>query len=207
MAGLIVNNWGGYEIPFEKIGATYNIDIAEELDSMLDVADFVVFTGGTDINPELYNEPRHPATSPSDHKRDKREVEIFQLALNYGIPMVGICRGAQFLCAMNGGKLHQDVRGHTRTHLMFTKKRRPFLVSSTHHQMMRPNYHRATLLGWGDQGALEDLTPEPEVVWWKDSACLGIQYHPEYLDPSEEAFKYAVTLTRALLNGEDLSNA
>jgi putative glutamine amidotransferase len=65
----------------------------------------VVFTGGTDINPRLYGERPHSHTEQPDDKRDTEEKEIFEKALSMDLPMVGICRGAQFLCAMAGGRL------------------------------------------------------------------------------------------------------
>jgi putative glutamine amidotransferase len=200
----VINNWGNYDYPFNEWAHTYNVNTREELVDNLNDLDCVVFTGGTDINPSIYGEVPHPATSRPDIKRDKEEVSIFELCTSWGIPMIGICRGAQLLCALNGGKLHQDVRGHTREHKMFTNKRSMW-VSSTHHQMMKPNYH-GIVLGWANQGVLPDESPEPEVVWWPGSCSLGVQYHPEYLSSEEEAFKYFVSLAKALLNEEKLEN-
>jgi gamma-glutamyl-gamma-aminobutyrate hydrolase PuuD len=208
MAIVIVNNWGHYERPFKEIDHTFNAENKEDIVDNLNDINLIVFTGGTDISTWIYGEAAHPATSFPDTSRDREEMAIFELATSCGIPMVGICRGAQFLCAMNGGKLYQDIRGHGRDHLMFSSNHKPMSVSSTHHQMMRPNYHnkRAILLGWAAQKSLEDESPEPEVVWWPNSCCLGIQYHPEYLEPSSEAFKYAVNLTKSLIFNEDLCN-
>ena len=65
------------------------------LTSDMTEADIVLFTGGEDVNPALYNKCKHPTTHFNE-KRDKAEVSVFrkikptQLAL-------GICRGSQFL--------------------------------------------------------------------------------------------------------------
>ena len=55
--------------------------------------------------------------------------------------MAGICRGAQFLHVMNGGKLYQNVSRHCGIHEVrdvWTDEK--YRVSSTHHQMMRDAY-------------------------------------------------------------------
>jgi gamma-glutamyl-gamma-aminobutyrate hydrolase PuuD len=42
--------------------------------------DVVLFDGGTDINPELYDEIPHPFTQKPDKVRDERERIIFRRA-------------------------------------------------------------------------------------------------------------------------------
>lgn len=105
-------------------------------------ADLVVFTGGEDVSPEIYGEWCHPTTFAS-YYRDEQESEVFSEARELGIPMVGICRGGQFLNVMNGGTLWQDVNNHaiSGTHeAWIVGNLVPVQVSSTHHQMMRPNF-------------------------------------------------------------------
>src|SRR5690554_3184603 len=84
-------------------------------------ADLVCFIGGEDVQPSLYGEHDHPSTH-TNPARDEMEEKLFHYCLNEGIPMAGICRGAQFLNVMNGGKLYQDVDNHAtgNTHLAFT---------------------------------------------------------------------------------------
>ena len=55
--------------------------------------------------------------------------------------VVAICRGSQFCCVMNGGKLVQNVNGHaTRgTHPIYNRKTgQAYEITSTHHQMQYP---------------------------------------------------------------------
>lgn len=149
----------------------------------------VVFTGGTDVDPALYGEKPHPFTNNPDKERDALEKIIFEVCSKEGIPMVGICRGAQFLCVMNGDSLYQHVSFHGQDHTLRTKSDlNGFTVSSTHHQLMRPSYHKAQLLAWASQGALSE--PEPEVVWYPKTKCLCVQYHPEYLSLNEPGRVY-----------------
>ncbi|PRC61023.1 gamma-glutamyl-gamma-aminobutyrate hydrolase, partial [Mycobacterium sp. ITM-2017-0098] len=67
-----------------------------------------------------YGAQRHPATDEpvSDSQaRDVFEFALLRAALRRGVPVLGICRGAQVLNVALGGTLHQhlpDVVGHTR---------------------------------------------------------------------------------------------
>ncbi len=89
----------------------------EVADRILDGIDGLVITGGRDVNPESYGRQRHPATDESMGERDAWEFALLSAALQRGMPVLGICRGAQVLNVALGGTLHQhlpDVLGHTR---------------------------------------------------------------------------------------------
>lgn len=159
-------------------------------------ADIVLFTGGEDVTPELYGEVAMAKTSYS-RVRDEIEKQIFDDAVLRGLPMVGICRGGQFLNVMNKGKMWQHVNNHCMTHLArieippFNKnKRRTINVTSTHHQMMIPTDEAIILCtalestekdspGYSLAGKSED-NPDIEVVWYQDTNCLCFQPHPEF---------------------------
>ena len=110
-----------------------------DVTAIIEEADLVQFTGGEDVTPALYGEPNHRTTG-NNPRRDEYEKEIFDYCVIMGTPMTGICRGGQFLNVMNGGKMWQDVDNHGRAHdadvAGYIGK---VYVSSTHHQMMRPN--------------------------------------------------------------------
>ena len=57
--------------------------------------DVVMLEGGTDINPNLYDEEKNSYTSKSDYARDAYEQMVVNQAKSKGIPVIGICRGAQ----------------------------------------------------------------------------------------------------------------
>ena len=71
--------------------------------------------GGFDEAYKLYGEERIPEVVYVNDDRDTREMEIYLKCYELGIPMLGVCRGAQLLCAYAGGSLVQDVNGHTGT--------------------------------------------------------------------------------------------
>ncbi len=102
----------------------------------IDEAELVVFLGGEDIDPALYGDHPHPTTN-YNKDRDDREVEIFLQCLALDIPMFGICRGMQFLHAMAGGKLYQNVSGHAGSDHGITDLETGERLTSTslHHQM------------------------------------------------------------------------
>lgn len=186
-----------------------------ELTQEIKNADLVIFTGGEDVSPHFYGENPGKYTNNNYH-RDKEEEIIFALCVSNSIPMVGICRGAQFLCVMSGGKLVQHVSGHgvMHGHDIKTYDGKEFNVTSTHHQMMLPYGHcDFKLLGWADHlskmylnGDNEELPPpsgpEAEVVYFPTTNVLCFQYHPEYMNPQSDAVKYFLETTAKYLKGE-----
>ncbi len=100
-------------------------------------ADVVVLTGGEDISPELYGEKAGPHTWFSP-ERDAQELREYHRALELGKAIWGTCRGAQFLCAMAGGKLIQDM-SHGGSHkLHFYDGNYQCISNTLHHQMQYP---------------------------------------------------------------------
>lgn len=186
-----------------------DVDWINDYEMVHDIKDakVVVFPGGSDINPELYGFTVHPSTYFSK-SADERDLMAYK-AMNADQLAVGICRGAQFLCAMNGGKLIQNVYGHSigRTHAIKTIMSPPIELQaiSLHHQMMYPyNMPKSdyTLLYTAScaesyENDTKDvktnkalnLQPiydfgEPEVVLFHKTDCpmgLAIQSHPEMM--------------------------
>ena len=207
----IVRGNVGYEKMF--IGMGWDVVDVIAPDEVSDKLDLVLFTGGTDVSPIMYGQVSHPKTGAADKVRDIREKSIFEKALKEDIPMAGICRGSQFLCVMNGGKLIQHVAGHalSYTHKMITADGEEMDVTSTHHQMMQPD-ESGKLLAWAEglssfyEGPLGQDVPlsingvEPEVVVWEETRSVGFQYHPEYMYLDSPAVKYFFEIVGELVN-------
>ena len=96
----------------------------------------LVVWGGADINPAFYNHPQSRTTYPGG-KRDVIEWDLMNKAKELGMPLIGICRGAQMLCALAGGYLLQDVNGHHGRHTIKTFNDEIIAVNSIHHQMKK----------------------------------------------------------------------
>lgn len=62
--------------------------------SFLKHEQYVIFWGGTDINPELYGEKPSPYTQIPDKYRDNIETQQALYCIKNNIPIIGICRGA-----------------------------------------------------------------------------------------------------------------
>lgn len=156
-----------------------------------DEADLVVFAGGEDVNPIYYDEEPHPKTS-FNTKRDEQDMLLYAHCLEKGIPMLGICRGAQFLWVMNGGKLFQDIDKHVGDHPMLDVRNNVIIdkVSSVHHQScIRNGDIGAEVIGesdvatdrwWNKTDHVRGTMADVEAFFIRDTCCLGIQGHPEY---------------------------
>jgi len=183
------------------------IETNNDLNALLikgDGPDLVLFTGGTDVGANVYGAKANSLTGFPDVSRDLEEQLIFKNCTVSKIPMAGVCRGSQFLCAMNGGRLKQHVTNHGiyGTHKMTTLNGLELDVTSTHHQMMQPD-DSGILLAWaeglsdlyyeaseGEDVPLDVAGKEPEVVSWMKTASIGFQFHPEYMSLETKAVKY-----------------
>lgn len=172
------------------------IDNVEAVDTP-EEADIVLFSGGADINPSLYNCKCSPHTHYNDY-RDKLEIQCYNKLTPKQI-VIGLCRGAQLLTALNGGKLIQDVTGHNCGPHYITNRETKFKIESIHHQMMYPfdmDKNVYDILYWSKQLRSEHYfgdgvgTPpcEPEVVLYHNEnapVALAIQGHPEMMGTCE----------------------
>lgn len=141
--------------------------------------DMVCFTGGQDIHPRLYDEQVDGARVSMSAHRDAQEVDFYHFY--HALPKVGICRGAQLLNVLSGGKMIQDVGHHMGHHDLFDLWGHKVVTSSVHHQMMiLPE--NGQCIGWAKNVAFNpgEKVVEPEVVWFPETQSFGVQGHPEY---------------------------
>ena len=167
-------------------------------------ADLVCFTGGSDVDPALYGEARH-SSSMVNTLRDVADKVRYDEALSLGIPMVGICRGGQFLNVMCGGSMWQDVDKHAIGHLhsvLDVSTGESYDCTSTHHQMMLPT-DEATIIGTADESTkrlrmdgntslvIQRVKGEDiEVVGYPAQNVLCFQPHPEMTEVGASCREY-----------------
>jgi len=144
----------------------------------LELFDLIVFTGGTDISPYIYCNERDDNTDESDRDRDVFEIKLIQMSIKAGIGIVGICRGAQLLCAHLGGVLQQhDISGyHLTGHNILLNTivlNRNVLINyaANHHQIILPPKEMDVIGYAGDHC---------EIAIHTSYGILAFQPHPEW---------------------------
>jgi putative glutamine amidotransferase len=162
---------------------------------MLNGIDGLLLSGGGDPDAWLYGEDALPGQGYVQPERDAMELYLARRSLAKGIPLLGICRGAQIMAVAAGGTLHQDLAGvqkiqhqqrAPRTYPIHkVKVRRSSLllwilqadeirVNSLHHQAVKlPG--RFVVSAVAPDGIAEgiELPGHP--------FALGVQWHPEWL--------------------------
>lgn len=164
--------------------------------------DIIVYSGGADVNPDLYSE--NPGKYTNFNKdRDKYEMNMYYRFSRPGTLNLGICRGSQFLTVMAGGSLIQHVNGHGTPHeIEIPLLGKSIVATSTHHQMMYPyelgddayrliawsKYFRSDvyLNGRNEEVVLGTDFLEPEIVFYNKTRSLAIQGHPELTTATNE---------------------
>lgn len=178
-------------------------------------ADVVLFTGGEDVDPSLYGCRKSDRTY-SNIDRDLKEAEVFKTIKPNQLAL-GICRGSQFLCVMNGGLLVQHCTNHAIgvTHAICNDKM-TYEITSTHHQMQYPynlddkeyevlyrSFGVCSDMYVGDKIDAKHIVNngEPEIVLYhKDGLprCLAVQGHPEMIPNSPVAKMISDLVTKLI---------
>ena len=129
-----------------QYGASYDpFNLFEEVVSVTSTDDLyggvLMLWGGEDIGTELYHEtPNKYVDTHKASERDLRELEYIKTAVKRGLPIIGVCRGAQLLCVAAGGRLAQHIDGHGSSHKVTLQDEDGSVIfcNSSHHQMMIP---------------------------------------------------------------------
>ena len=165
----------------------------------------LVLTGGVDVDPRLYGEPRGPQTERPNKARDAHEMRLLQQALERDLPVLAVCRGHQFLNVAMGGTLVQHIEGdghraddagESRWHTVSLVdgggrlggvygSHRDLRVNSRHHQAVTMDRLAPSLvaLAYSPDRLVEAV--ESRGQRW----VVGVQWHPERpeMHPAAEA--------------------
>jgi putative glutamine amidotransferase len=114
--------WGYWELEAALVPAHYveAVDRAggrpllvppteEGLVETLDALDGLIFSGGSDLEPEMYGQDAHSETQGVVPERDEAELALLSAALERDMPVLAICRGSQILNVALGGDLIQHL--------------------------------------------------------------------------------------------------
>lgn len=171
----------------------------ESISIMATKFDGFLFTGGQDVNPELYGEQVESICGELCHERDVLEKLLFQYVIEFDKPIFGICRGLQLFNALLGGTLYQDIPTqlkadnmveHTQRppyskpiHTVYIEKGNPLYrminaeelaVNSYHHQGIKKLSDQLTAVAQAKDGLIE------AVVMTEKKFVLAVQWHPEF---------------------------
>ena len=158
--------------------------------------DGLLLSGGGDVGSLTYGQQSHPKACYQDPVRDRMEIQATRLAVEGGVPVLGICRGLQLLNVALGGTLVQDIKTELPGACQhYTKERESFLA---HTIDVEPDSLLARVLGttstavntWHHQAADEIAdglrvsarAPDGviEAIEAADSRpILAVQCHPE----------------------------
>ncbi len=114
--------WGQWEMPAVLIPLAYvrAVEAAGgrallvppfegDADETLDALEGILFSGGGDLDPAVYDAEPHPATSGVRSERDRAELALLEAALARDMPVLAVCRGSQVLNVARGGDLVQHL--------------------------------------------------------------------------------------------------
>lgn len=210
MNKILIVNGTSYGLPVESLG-----DLSYKVSDFFDNPHeykLVLFTGGSDVSPEYYGHTSPKNMCHSWPERDALEAQIFKVAIEHNIKMTGICRGAQFINVMSGGTMMHHIDNHASVtgHQMTTLSGRELYVNSLHHQMIVPG-DDGVVLGWsknnqskryfGDKDEMVEYHgKEVEVIYYPQTLCVGVQYHPEMMNKDSDGFNYYKDLVDDFLN-------
>lgn len=172
--------------------------------------DALIIGGGDDIGVELYGGQLLPH-STQDPERDELELALIAEAERRGLPILGVCRGAQLVNVARGGSLHGDIyeeypaakRIHTplpRKDVHIDAESRlaaicgpePTRVNALHRQSIDRLGDGLRAVAWDEHEIIQavELADERRLV-------IGVQWHPEYLVFSRRDWRLFKALAEA----------
>lgn len=159
----------------------------------VNLLDGLVLSGGTHVHPSRFGQqPR--VTASYDPLRDETDQRLLTEAEKLGLPVLGICRGAQFINVHRGGSLCQNVtplRVHTRHRPLLLPLQTVRLVDDSRLGRLMPGpqiganrIHSQAIKQLGRQlrvTAVDNDLFVQAIENTRGQWLMGIQWHPEYL--------------------------
>lgn len=183
------NNIYPFEVVFQKKKFLYGPE-------GLDDCSAVILWGGTDIAPTYYNETPHPMNQQQKgpSARDIFEWSIIKGAIECKIPLIGICRGGQFLTVAAGGSLVQHMaKSHHGLHEIWATGQKMEAACDHHQAFVINDVPDAALFAYAKDGT-------PEVVYFPSINALAIQPHPEWMSRTTPFVNWCVDKVEQLVN-------
>lgn len=180
------------------------VEDEREIEQLMNMCDGFLFTGGQDVSSEIYGEEPLAGLVDCCRKRDIMEAVVLKKAIEADKPVLGICRGLQFMNAYLGGSLYQDLPSQhpsgtvhnqkapydTPVHEVNVMKESPLYelvqtevlaVNSLHHQAVREVAKGLRVMAVSTDGLVEALYKPDQSFFW------AVQWHPEFVYKSDES--------------------
>lgn len=192
--------------------------LPEDLDTLREIydrLDGLFLTGGVDVDPSKYGEPKESFCGRTDPARDDVEIQLIRWALEDKKPILAVCRGIQVVNVALGGSLYQDVKSQipaAAKHDYFPTKENPardYLahpinverntrlaellggqsvpVNSMHHQAIKKLADGLTPTAFSPDGLIEAAEGAP------GQYLTAVQWHPEELAGRDPGMKRLFT--------------
>ena len=166
--------------------------------------DGLVLTGGEDVDPAFYGQPRAEKSGVPNEYRDRTEIALIKAARELGKPVLAICRGPQILNVALGGTLIQDIPSEvpgalehnthderaSRVHdvtidagsrIATAIGETSITVNSLHHQSIKDVAPGLRVTARAPDGIIEAVESDSD-EWW----VMAVQWHPEEMNDSPE---------------------
>jgi putative glutamine amidotransferase len=170
---------------------------------IVDLMSGIVFIGGNDLDPALYNQTLHPQAQPLNKARQDFELALMAEVERRRMPALGTCLGHQMMNVYRGGSLYQFLPELPRDNPIEHRKldrdqpRHPiqlnrdsvlgrvigkteFLGNTSHKQAINRLGRGLRVIATAPDGVIEAFE-DPSMPLF-----IGVQWHPERLHEEPE---------------------
>lgn len=170
---------------------------------IVDALDGILFTGGDDLDPALFGEPRHPKAEPLDADRQRFELALLAEVERRRVPALGVCLGSQLMNVYRGGSLFQFLPDHDRPGALEHRKlnddgrRHPVRIEPDtllaqavgKSEIVANTRHKQAIRRLGRGLRVNATAPDGVIEGIEDPTMplyLAVQWHPENLSTAPE---------------------
>lgn len=160
--------------------------------AQLDGVDGLILSGGHDLAIPTGDLAEEDPGRWIDPARDAHELALWRVAADLGLPVLGICRGAQLVNHARGGETIAHIDGHDAgedyeraTHEVVVRPSTrlaaicgdaPFPVNTIHHQVVGSTGEGLRVAATDASGIVEAIEAIEGSDWF-----VGVQWHPELM--------------------------